>query len=345
MERNQQSFKGVTGKREAKKKAEELRNELNETAELSPTFDKDKTIASVVGDYLIHQLETGEIEQSTYQNRKYYYNTLIVPYIGDYLFITLDRVVINHWLSQLNARGLAQGTIGIAFYTVRKVYDYYYELGDITRNPFTGIKPPKKGDVRVTHLTKEQRKYFLDCLENEEPKFKLACMLAYYAGLRRGEICGLRWRDINFETGYIEIHTAIGIGVKKYAKQPKNSSSERRFIAVPQLLEELKNNIENDNYFVVGKGTDFISPSTLDLKFKQFVRKNHIVDAYGAPVTLHALRHNLAAIGITSGMDIASLSKIMGHSSMKMTLDTYGDATKDAMIVASNKLFEEFNKE
>ena len=335
-------LKDCSGKREAKKLAEAWFDEMNEAAELSPNFSKEKTVSEVVRDYMDYQLQSGELEQSTYHNRVFTFTGLVDPYIGNISFISLDRTAITHWLAQLNAKGLSQGTIGVAFYTVRKTYNYYYELGELVRNPFAGIKPPKKPDAKVTHLTKEQMDNFLDCLENESPKFKLACYLAFYAGLRRGEICGLRWRDIDFDLGVISINSAIGIGDKSYTKQPKNKSSIRTFPIVPQLLEELRKNVEEPNYFVVGNGTDFIAPTSLSEEFKKFVRKNNIVDAYGKPITLHSLRHNLGAVGITSGMDIASLSKMMGHSSRAMTLDTYGDATKDAMIVATDKLSKGF---
>lgn len=337
-------IENCSGKRNAKKRAEEWKDELNAIAELSPTFDKEKTVKDVVTSYLKYQLNSGELEKSTYHNRSFALDSLVYPYIGDITFITLDRPEIMNWLAKLNAKGLSQGTIGIAFYSVRKTYNYYYELGELEKNPFVGVKPPKKGEARVTHLTKEQMEHFISCLESEKPKFKLACYLAFYAGLRRGEICGLRWRDIDLNLGIISINSSIGIGDTKYTKQPKNKSSNRTFPIVPQLLEELKKNEEESNYFVIGRGTDFMSPSTLDYNFKQFVKRNEIVDAYGKPITLHALRHNLGAVGITSGMDIASLSKMMGHSSRAMTLDTYGDATKDAMVVATDKLGKEFEK-
>ena len=331
-----------SGKKEAKKLAEEWFNEMNEASSLSPTFNKDRTVSEVIRNYMDYQLQIGELEQSTYHNRVYTYNSLVDPYIGDISFISLDRTSVMSWLAKLNQRGLSQGTIGTAFYTVRKTYNYYYELGELKKNPFLGVKPPRKGDTRVTHLTKDQMDYFISCLDNEKPKFRVACYLAFYAGLRRGEICGLRWRDIDLDLGVISITSAVSIGETSYTKQPKNKSSIRTFPIVPQLLAELKENVEEPNYFVIGNGTNYVAPTTLANTFKRFVDANNLIDAYGKPITLHGLRHNLGAVGITSGMDIASLSKMMGHSSRAMTLDTYGDATKDAMIVATDKLSKGF---
>ncbi len=336
--------KNCSRKKDAEKLAQKWFDESNKAYELSPNLNNDKTIEEVVKNYMNYQLQCGEIEQSTYHNRVFMINSLIVPYIGDIVFTTLDRTEIMVWLTKLNAKGLSQGTIGTAFYTVRKTYNYYYELGELLRNPFAGVKPPKKGEARVTHMTKEQMDYFLSCLENEKPKFKLACYLAFYAGLRRGEICGLRWRDIDLDKGVISINSAVGVSNSAYTKQPKNKASIRTFPMVPQLIDELKKNVEESNDYVIGRGTEFTSPFTLANDFKKFIRKNNIVDAYGKFITLHSLRHNLGTVGINSGMDIASLSKMMGHSSRAMTLDTYGDASRDAMILATDKLGEEFSK-
>ena len=78
--------------------------------------------------------------------------------------------------------------------------------------------------------------------------------------------------------------------------------------------------------------------------FSEFVDRNNLVDAYGKKIVPHGLRHNFATMGIQSGMDIASLALMMGHASRAMTLDTYGDANADALVLASVKLKDTFNE-
>ena len=96
------------------------------------------------------------------------------------------------------------------------------------------------------------------------------------------------------------------------------------------------------NWFVIGDKDDFMRPMQFNRFFSQFVDRYNLVDAYGRKIVPHGLRHNLATVGIRSGMDIASLSLMMGHASRAMTLDTYGDANADALVTASNKLSENF---
>ena len=85
-------------------------------------------------------------------------------------------------------------------------------------------------------------------------------------------------------------------------------------------------------------------PQFYNRKFNEFVERNQLVDAYGKKIVPHGLRHNFATVGIRAGMDIASLALMMGHGSRAMTLDTYGDANADALVLASAKLKDTFNE-
>ena len=99
-----------------------------------------------------------------------------------------------------------------------------------------------------------------------------------------------------------------------------------------------------DNWFVIGEKDQFMHPQQYNRLFSQFVVRNNLLDAYGRKITPHGLRHNFATMGIRAGMDIASLSLIMGHASRAMTLDTYGDANADALTLASVKLGSAFKE-
>ena len=174
--------------------------------------------------------------------------------------------------------------------------------------------------------------------------------MAYYAGLRRGEICGLRWNDIDFINKTITVRSAVGVseGLGNYTKSPKNESSNRTFPLIPQLEEALKIRKQaikpKENWFVIGKEEKFMRPQQFNRQFAEFVERNNLVDAYGKKIMPHGLRHNFATLGIKSGVDIASLALMMGHASRALTLDVYGDANSDALNLASVKLSEGFKE-
>lgn len=342
------------GKKEALKLAKEWKDTINAQSDLMPTIGKVKTVDETFKEYLKHQLDTGEIEKSTYSNSIASYNKYIKPYLGDYVFATMEKTILNGWLTQLYQLGLSQNTIHTNYARLKKVYNYFYNSGDLLKDPFKGVKTPKKGEAKITHLTKEQMDNVLSAVyldyEPQDPMY-VGILLAFYAGLRRGEICGLRWSDIDFYKHTITVRSAVGvsngIGYGDYTKNPKNKSSNRIFPLLPQLEQALKDRktIINpkDSWFVIGEEDKFMRPQQYNRYFSEFVERNNLVDAYGKKIVPHGLRHNFATVGIRAGMDIASLALMMGHGSRAMTLDTYGDANADALNIASIKLKETFN--
>lgn len=343
------------GKKEAMRLAKEWLDELNAEAELLPSVGRNRTITEVFMEYLLHQLDTGEIERSTYSNSLSSFNLYIKPYIGDYLFSSVDKDIINGWLTKLYHLGLSQNTIHTTYARLKKVYNYYFESGELSVHPFKGVKMPKKGEAKITHLTDIQMENILTALYNDfnpDDGMYVGILLAFYAGLRRGEICGLRWSDVDFSKHIITVRSAVGVsngeGFGEYTKNPKNKSSNRSFPMLPQLEAALKERFDllnpENSWYVVGEEEKFMRPHQFNRLFSEFVNRHNLVDAYGNKVVPHGLRHNFATVGIRSGMDIASLALMMGHSSRAMTLDTYGDANADALEAAGRKLTQKFGE-
>ena len=341
------------GKKEAMRMAKEWFEKLNAEADLMPNAGKAKTVDEIYKEYLKHQLDKGGIERSTYSNSLYSYNKYIKPYLGDYVFATVDKTILSGWLTKLYQAGLSQNTIHTTYARLKKVYNYFYNNGELLKDPFKGVKMPKKGEAKVTHLTNEQMDNVLQAVYNDyETQYPMyvGILLTFYAGLRRSEICGLRWNDIDFYKHTITIRSAVGVSSGKdrdYTKNPKNRSSNRTFPMLPQLEEVLKQRkvLLNplDSWYVIGDKEEFMRPQQYNRLFSDFVERNGLVDAYGKKIVPHGLRHNFATVGIRAGMDIASLALMMGHASRAMTLDTYGDANADALTLASVKLKDTFN--
>lgn len=342
------------GKKDATRIAKEWLDALNAAADLMPNVSKVKTVDDVFNEYLKHQLDTSEIEKSTYSNTMSSYRKYIKPYLGNYVFASMDKTILNGWLTKLYQAGLSQNTIHTTYARLKKVYNYFYENGELLVNPFKGVKMPKKGEPKITHLTDRQMDDVLEAIyANLSPEEPMYCgiLLAFYAGLRRGEICGLRWNDIDFYKHTITVRSAVGVSngdFGEYTKNPKNKSSNRTFPMIPYLEEALKQrkallNPQN-NWFVIGEEEQFMRPQQYNRLFREFVERYELVDAYGKKIVPHGLRHNFATVGIRAGMDIASLALMMGHASRAMTLDTYGDANADALALAGEKLKEKFNE-
>ena len=309
------------------------------------------TIEDVITRHLDNMLKAGKIQQSSHDMEVKILRTNITPFIGDLGFFTADRKDMENWITALHAKGLQQQTIYIAYTIVNKTYNYYLKAGEIERNPCLGLGVPK-GKPKRSYLTDAQAQKFLTAVNLEfdrsDPMYT-ALYLAYYAGLRRGEICGLRFRDIDLDTGTISITSAIGMKTGgTYTKPPKNRSSERTFLLPKQLLELFQERIENEkpepSWFVCGNGEKWLSPSTFSNWFAHFRDAYELVDAYGNKLSAHGLRHHLGYSGVRAGVDIASLSKIFGHASRAMTLDRYSDSSPQAVALAIEQIGKYYEK-
>lgn len=108
------------GKRDAQRMANEWLDALNAQADLMPNAGKISTVDETFKEYLKHQLDTGEIEKSTYSNSLHSYNRYIKPYLGNYMFASVDNTVINGWLTNLYQLGLSQNTIHTTYARLKK---------------------------------------------------------------------------------------------------------------------------------------------------------------------------------------------------------------------------------
>lgn len=340
-------------KKDAKAELRAWANELQEQAKNSLSLGNkmiEKTVEEVLTDYLNYQLERGILEKSSHHNQMGNLNRYIAPYIGDIPFDELNKDAIEVWITKLHEEGLKQGTIHGAYSQLAKVYKYWWKQGQLRINPFEFVDTPSSSAKRKTFLGAQQLERLFACLNEQyevEDALYVAVELAALAGLRRGEICALRWYDVDLAGGMLNISSAIGVANGTYTKGPKNKSSIRSFPIVQQLIDVLQAKYDSvkekygtvePGWFVCGDTIHYLSPTHLSRLFKQFVDRNELVDYYLEPVKLHSLRHNFATMGVNSHMDIASLSRMMGHASKAMTLDTYASDSPEAMKLAKDTL-------
>lgn len=212
--------------------------------------------------------------------------------------------------------------------------------------------PPRAVRKDPEFLEPEEAKEFVRCaLQEEDLRIRLMVMLYLYTGIRMEELCGLEWKDINFETREIRIERAsIYIpGQRLITKETKNASSRRIIKADPlvfTVLAEYKDKyrekqaakngswINSDRLFVRSDGNP-ITPNMTALWLDKFTKK------YGLRrVTPHKLRHTYATLQIAYDTDIRTVAGVMGHSSPITTLTIYAHQVKEASEKASRAMTE-----
>lgn len=209
--------------------------------------------------------------------------------------------------------------------------------------------PPKVPHREIQFLNESDTKRLIILLEQEPIQYKTIVTLAIYTGMRRGELCGLEWKDIDFDNQRLQIvRTSQYIGNSTLiTKEPKTKSGVREItlsntacrllLEFKQWQDDLKNQLgdqwhESDRLFTQWNGLP-IYPDTITDWFAKFIRKK------GFPhVTFHSLRHTNATLMIAEGTDICTVSKRLGHANTSTTLNVYAHALKSKDLEAADKL-------
>ena len=162
---------------------------------------------------------------------------------------------------------------------------------------------------------------------NTKGTTKLAVLLSYNMGLRIGEVCGLRWDDIDLHKGTLTIRKTVqriyeNRKTKIYIGSPKSKCSER-IIPIPGFLLPILKEYKRCEYVLSGC-EKVVEPRTLQYRFKTLLKKAKIPS-----VTFHSLRHSFATNCIKLGFDVKTLSEILGHSSVEITLNRYVHSSMD----------------
>jgi integrase len=221
--------------------------------------------------------------------------------------------------------------------------------GIIFDNPASRVEPPKLHPTEAQCYDENQVSQMFVLLSKEPLKYQCAVYIALYGGLRLGEVSALDWNDINFDEKTITINKSRQYipGIGSFDKSPKTERSKRQFqlsIGVLDILREHKNEQESERERIGDKwqenGKIFtqwngvpIFPQTPSKWFDKWLRRT------GLPkITFHQLRHSHASILIANGVDIATVSKQLGHAKISITINTYTHAIKSKSSVVADKL-------
>lgn len=348
--RHQKTKLFTAKRRESQEQFEEWKHELNRMARLTNPQEtvKDasrKTVGERVREYLSYleyEVATGNYEQSTLTVKRDSARLYIFPDpIADIQYLKLSKNDILEWEQRLRDKGIANGTIGIPYSLIRRVYNYDIEHQKIEDTPFRFLKSPKAGRREKAFATDDSLKRLTDALEvrwnRERGDVHAMCYyLALYTGMRGQEICGLRWRDVNFATNEIRICNVIARnGNSPYEKGPKTNNSERVIHIMPVLKKRLTEWCDkvcwvngrlkepDPNWYVVGDRDKFRKPQWVTQNFGRFCRRNKVVASDGTFLTMHGLRHTFATVAVQSkAIDVKTLAAILGDT-VSMVLDTY----------------------
>lgn len=296
-----------------------------------------------VAEWMIYWLEHSikdTIKLSTYSNYRGKTEKHIIPFFGNIQLKDLKRQDIEAFVRYLASNHLSNSTIQNIVNLLKSAIKEAIREEKIYQNPCKHLLLPSAQKSSVHALSaKDQRKLEQAALLEEESS---AIIIALYTGMRIGEISGLRWTDIDWSENIIYVRRTISripsttmVGKTEILIDlPKTQTSLRAIPLATNLKKYLhkKKQAAGGNYVVNCKG-DFTEPRIISYRFKKVLKQSGI-----NPVSFHSLRHTFATRCLEKGADIATLSKILGHSSVKMTLDTYTDSLWESRQSALKKV-------
>jgi integrase len=220
----------------------------------------------------------------------------------------------------------------------------------IENNVAERADPPRVPHKEIDCYDEHEARKLITILEgNSNEQFKVMIKLILFTGLRRGEVCGLEWEDIDFNDKSLRVSRSSEYIGKKITrdKDPKTQAGRRMMIlnesAVNMLAEykswhdgmkkSLVDKWEEHNKLFTKWNGEPIHPDTLTAWFSDFLKANSL-----RHVTLHSLRHTNASLLIAAGTDVRTVSNRLGHAQTSTTLNLYTHALKSKDVEAADNL-------
>lgn len=272
-----------------------------------------------------------EVKYSTYNQYRNVVNNHIQPYFKDYTLNDISTERIENFKRFLLDKGNKKTSEGLSTKTVSDILAIlkasfrYIHANDSNFQCSFYVTRMNTTQRTMRVLMKEEECKLTQYLINNLDRYKLGILLSLYTGIRVGELCALQGKHFLLSEKTLIIEQTVQRlqrkehnGTYLSITSPKSSSSIRK-IPLPEFFFRYEKyfNIPENHYFLSGS-QKIIEPRTMQNHFKRYLKQCNVPDA-----NYHALRHTFATRCIEADFDLKSLSEILGHSSVKITLDKY----------------------
>ena len=255
--------------------------------------------------------------------------------------------------NERTAKPLAPKTIKHNLSFISDVFSYAVKMGVVSDNPCRKVTIPKIQPTEKKIYTLEQVERFLTLLNDEPLKYRTFFNIMIYSGFRRGELLGLEWKDVDFESGVISVRRTSNYTAKQgtYTDTTKTQRSQRSLKFPKEIMDMLREYKAEQDEQALKYGDKWVETDRLYTKWNgepmqngtpyfwlgEFCEK-HDLPFYG----LHSFRHLFCSMLVNNGVDIATVSGAMGHSCISTMSNLYchmiGDAQARVTEAVSNSL-------
>ncbi len=274
-----------------------------------------------------------EVDVSTYRCYEILVRKHLVPAIGRISLAKLTKMQIRNMQAEMRNARKSTRTIRGAFVVLRCALNWAVVEGLLPSNPSTGLKVPKHEGQKANPMTRDQASAFLKAAEGSP--LRALYYLAVMTGMRQGELLGLRWCDLDFENGTLAIRGQAKehkgrITITNYTKTRTNRKVELPQMALDEIAQHRESLVPrrrepNALIFTDSLGGPLRKSNVLRRSFWPILERAKLKEPdTPSPFRFHDLRHTCAVLLLQGGEQAKAVQEIMGHSSIKVTLDVYG---------------------
>lgn len=256
----------------------------------------------------------------------YLYNNRIRPYFGDMIMKEITPLHVREWQNSQISLNFKPKYLRILHHFLSGIFDYCVCYHDLAENPCARVEPigrhVSSRKTSVWQLDEYERVF--NCMSTTHHRAALA--LLYWTGIRKGELYGLQWRDYCPKTKRLRVERNYQrLNGEAIILPPKTDTSNRTIILPNQAYRPLDDHAAECRYATESNFIFTWSKRKLEEEIWQACKKAGV-----QRIRIHDLRHSHASLLIHLNIDVAAISKRLGHSSISMTLNTYAHAYNNA---------------
>ena len=286
------------------------------------------------------------VKETTLEVYVRYTNTHILPFFGRLKLVKLKTANVQSFINHLDEKGLAPGTIRYILRILRGSLNQAVKEKIVKENVAKACVLPKDIQKEMKTLKPEKLDAFIT--EAKKNRFYALYMLELSTGLRRGEILGLRWQDINFKQGYVQVQQQVVMLHATPVLQSLKTTYSTRKVYIPQSIFDIleKHQKEQKVKMVKHRLTWNEEDLVFTNKFGKIMCPKNLLRSFRSvlknagleKIRFHDLRHTYALNCLAEGIDIRTLQEQLGHHNASFTIQKYGHSTNDMKKSAADKI-------
>ncbi len=345
--------KDINGKRKqkaytvygTKKEAEKFLTEKLRELDTGLLIDTKKMKLGEYFEYWLKEYCYNNLSINTIEGYEQYIEKHIKPKLGNIELEKLKPLQLQSFYSEKLENGKLNGKGGLSRQTVRTLHRIIHgaltqavKWQLVSRNVADCVEPPKPKKYEAKFLNDEQTNLLIEKVKKSD--IYIPVIIAIFTGMRRGEVLGLNWQNVNIEKGYIRVEQELSCTKQGLKILPPKTNKSKRNIAIPDTLvnilkkhktEQMKNKLllgkeyQNENMVCTYPNGKLFYPKRFSAKFHELLEKN------GLPIVrFHDLRHSHASLLVKLGIQPKIISERLGHSNIGITMDLYSHLYEEA---------------